>query len=510
MSGQHHGLHAVATGRHHGYGEKKNPGRHTSPQPGAIGSRLWRWLRDRLFRSRGPTTGAPGDARSLLWAHVALGFALVALSFLIAPEHANAVPSYTRQTGQPCTSCHMNFPELTPFGRAFKLGGYTLSTGEQTFPPISAAAITGFTHTDAPQPGGAAPHFGPNDNFSLEFASLYYAGKIFDNVGAFSQITYDGIGRTFSLDHTDIRYANTGSVANNDVVFGVTANDAPTVEDIYNTTTAFSFPFATAGLAPSPAAMTLFDSLPFQVGGLGAYVMVNNTVYGAFTLYKTFPHDFQRFAGISTSGEAEIDTVAPYWRLAVQREWDQHSLSAGTFGMVANTFPSRIKSAGTDQFVDVGLDAQYQFRGDPHSASFQASWTHEDQHLSASQALGFAANSSNALNVVKLKGSYLYQDTYGATVSYFTTFGTTDTGLYAPAPITGSANGKPDSNGWIFELDWLPFMHSPLELAPWAQTKLSLQYIFYNKFNGGTNNYDGFGRNASDNNTLFLSAWFTF
>ena len=461
-----------------------------------------------MWRKQGLTIDSPhGSVRS---GGVGLLFALLVLTLLALPWRAYAVPSYTRQTGQPCTSCHMNYPELTPFGRAFKLGGYTLSTGEQTFPPLSAVVQTGFTHTEAPQPGGAAPHFGPNDNFSLEIASLYYAGKIVDNVGAFSQITYDGIGRNFSLDHTDIRYANTASVGNNDVIFGITANDAPTVEDIYNTTTAFSFPFATAGLAPHPAAMTLFDSLPFQVGGVGTYAMLNNTVYGAFTLYKTFPHNFQRFAGISTSGEAEIDNVAPYWRLALQRDWDQHSLSAGTFGMFANTFPSRIHSAGTDRFLDIGFDAQYQFRGDPHSASFQASWDHEDQRLSASQALGFATNSSNTLNTVKLKASYLYQDTYGATLSYFSTFGTADTGLFAPAPITGSANGKPDSNGWIFELDWLPFMNSPLEFAPWAQTKLSLQYVAYNKFNGGSRNYDGFGRNASDNNTLFLLAWFAF
>jgi hypothetical protein len=29
-------------------------------------------------------------------------------------------------------------------------------------------------------------------------------------------------------------------------------------------------------------------------------------------------------------------------------------------------------------------------------------------------------------------------------------------------------------------------------------------------FNGGKNNYDGFGRNASNNNTVFLYAWLAF
>jgi hypothetical protein len=37
-----------------------------------------------------------------------------------------------------------------------------------------------------------------------------------------------------------------------------------------------------------------------------------------------------------------------------------------------------------------------------------------------------------------------------------------------------------------------------------------LQYTNYTKFNGASSNYDGNGRNAKDNNTLFLNAWFAF
>jgi hypothetical protein len=29
------------------------------------------------------------------------------------------------QTGLPCSACHIGFPQLTPFGRRFKLEGYT-------------------------------------------------------------------------------------------------------------------------------------------------------------------------------------------------------------------------------------------------------------------------------------------------------------------------------------------------------------------------------------------------
>jgi len=40
--------------------------------------------------------------------------------------------------------------------------------------------------------------------------------------------------------------------------------------------------------------------------------------------------------------------------------------------------------------------------------------------------------------------------------------------------------------------------------------KLSLQYTAYSKFNGGSSNYDGFGRNASDNNTAYALLWFAY
>ena len=42
-----------------------------------------------------------------------------------------AVPSFARQTGMACAACHTVFPELTPFGREFKLNGYVLDNIKQ-------------------------------------------------------------------------------------------------------------------------------------------------------------------------------------------------------------------------------------------------------------------------------------------------------------------------------------------------------------------------------------------
>ena len=443
--------------------------------------------------------------------------ALVCGYVLLGASSANALPSFARQTGQGCPICHTggNFPELTPFGRDFKLNGYTLSTGESDIPPLAVMLGTGFTNTRTGQPPEAAPRYGPNDNFALEFVSVFYGGKIIDNLGAFAQSTYSDTKMNYNWDNTDVRLTAPFELFDHDVVLGADFNNNPTVSDIYNTTPAFGFPFTSASLAPTPAASTLIEGhFAQQVTGLGAYSMVDDTLYSEFSLYRMLPKDTQRTFGIHPVGETEIESVAPYWRVALHRDWDVNSVEAGTYGLFANTFPGRVRDFGTDKFVDYGVDAQYQYITEHHYAGLYANFIHEDQTLGASQAAGVSANSSNSLNSLRLRGSYFYSQDwskYGFTVQYFRINGSKDTGLFTPSPIHGSANGSPDSNGWIFELDYLPFINTaPLSFWPWAQVKLSLQYVAFNKFNGATRNYDGFGRDASENNTLFLLAWFAF
>jgi len=120
------------------------------------------------------------------------------LAIGVSSHRAFSLPLYARQTGQPCATCHTAFLELTPFGRRFKLGGYTLGGGDWTGPPFAVMLqAPTYTHTEAGQEGGAAPHFGPNNNFAFQQASLFTGGRITDNLGAFIQGTYDGIARRF-------------------------------------------------------------------------------------------------------------------------------------------------------------------------------------------------------------------------------------------------------------------------------------------------------------------------
>jgi hypothetical protein len=53
---------------------------------------------------------------------------VTALLLMTLKPEAHAVPSYSRQTGLPCASCHFAPPELNAFGRKFKLDGYVFTT----------------------------------------------------------------------------------------------------------------------------------------------------------------------------------------------------------------------------------------------------------------------------------------------------------------------------------------------------------------------------------------------
>src|SRR5215470_15549344 len=129
---------------------------------------------------------------------------LTAINFIVMyPRRAVSLPLYARQTGQPCATCHTAFWELTPFGRRFKLGGYTLGGGDWQGPPFAVMLQPTFTNTQTAQPGGAGPGFGVNNNFVMQEMSLFTGGRITDNLGAFIQGTYGGVEHRFHWDNTD-------------------------------------------------------------------------------------------------------------------------------------------------------------------------------------------------------------------------------------------------------------------------------------------------------------------
>jgi len=465
------------------------------------------------------------------------GLLLLGLSALATP--ARAVPSFARQTGMACSACHTVFPELTPFGREFKLNGYVLDNLRQikgetmerretlslnAIPPLSVMAQISYSHTGAPLPDSSVSGALAKDGDLLfpDQLSFFYAGKIANDLGAFVQATYDGAADHFALDNTDIRYArylmaaepaepDTSSgqprtfAQRHDLLFGVTLNNNPTVQDVWNTTQAWGFPFASSSVVPTPVASSKLDSgagsLAQQVAGLGAYLWFDHALYAEISAYTeakpggAHPLD-------STQSEV-LNGLSPYWRVGYEYRWDRNSFFLGTYGLQASVYPGNgyALQGPTDKYTDVAADAQYQFIGDDHLVTVMTTYIHEDQRLDASFPLELAANVRDSLNTTKASLEYYYRRTIGGTVALFSTNGSADPLLY---PNDGSVNGSltavPDSRGYIVELDYVPFLN----------TKISMQYTDYTRFDGGTSDYNGAGRSASDNNTLYVLLWVSF
>ncbi len=433
---------------------------------------------------------------------------------LMTSTPAAALPSYAQQTGSPCTACHVGGfgPRLTEFGRQFKLNGYVWGDPKQDTLPLAGMIISSFTNTKKDQAGGAATHFGDNNNAAVDETSVFFAGRILPKLGAFIQATYDGIERKFGLDNVDIRYADQGSIGGKSLVYGVSLNNNPTVQDLWNTTPAWSHPFKSSGFAPTPGASTLIDGgLAQQVVGLTAYSMWDDFLYLEGGAYATQPRPAQSTLGINPSDESRIHGAAPYARASLQQTVGSQYFALGVFGLDAHGYPGRDKSEGTDHLRDLGADLSYQFDIDERSTiTAIGTFIRESQHLTASEALGLSNNTSNKLNTFKSNVAYYFDSTYGLTGGYFTSWGSVDTVTFAADPISGSRTQRPNSSGYIVEATYTPFGKADSWLAPWANLRLGLQYTGYTKFNGAKLNYDGSGRNASDNNTLFLFAWLAF
>lgn len=439
--------------------------------------------------------------RHLVYMMVFTGAAFTSLN-------ANALPSFARQTGMQCAACHTVFPELTPFGRQFKLRGFALGNGldEKKFPlSLPLAAVVMFTDTmtkNTNTPGAMSQDFPRDREGIVQTAGIYYGGKITDKSDALIQYNYDGIERKWGMEMFDMRYADSGSVGDKELIYGVTLNNSPTVSDIYNSTPMWSFPnVGSAAVMPMAGAMVDMK-LGSQVGGVSVYGLWDNLLYGEVALYRTAKTGAFRLLGLSVPTEDIINGYAPYWRLALQRETGAHSFSVGTYGMISKIYADPEDfSLGADRFKDMALDGQYQFIDGDHIFSTHATWIREKQEWNASFPMGMSSNPSTVLKTFRADVLYSFRRQWGGGLQYFLTRGDADDKLYNTGEaVMGSANGSPNSRGWVAQLDFLPQQN----------IKLALRYTAYNKFNGASSNYDGFGRDASDNNSLYLLSWFMF
>ena len=429
------------------------------------------------------------------------------LYLLLGLDHAYAIPSFARQTGLSCNACHSNPPELTAFGRDFKLKGYVLTdmtakdkVGNSTslllskYIPLSALILIADTAYQANQPASRNNTAG----FPQQL-SIFFAGGYASHFGGLAQITYTHTDDHFSMDNTDLRYANQGKLAGKDWWYGITLNNNPTVEDVWNSTPAWGFPWISTESGVSPIASPVINgALGQDVAGVGGYSMWDNHLYTDVTLYRS-EHAGGPAPVTGTNYQYNVSGTAPYWRAAWQQTFGANYLEVGTYGIYLNSFPDAI-SGPEDRYVDPSFDFQYERPFGANLLDAHGTYIYESSSLGATYSAGGATTKSNHLNILKLDSTYHWRNKYTATGALFSTTGNSDPLLYASAAVTGSNNGRPITSGYTAQFGYWPVQNIDISVA----------YTGYLKFNGAGTNYDGANRNASDNNTVYTALWLNF
>jgi hypothetical protein len=494
-----------------------------------------------------------GRSRRRIWPGSLIRAALVAVAGILLMQSAQALPIFARQTGQNCVSCHAGgqFPELTQYGRLFKLTGYTM--GDRVAVPLSAMGVLSLSKVaDTSKSDDPAGDFQKNGDPIFATGSIFTGGKVTDNLGAFVQVTYDNYagqatgpdgqpgrfqGHT-AADNMDFRFADRFIGPANDLIYGVSVNNNVSVSDPWNTAAAWMQYVP----VPSPTSSRFIDGTgPFpsyglgQVRGLNAYLYWNQTVYAELGAYATANKGFSFMStGTPDSQTSRLSGNNPYWRFALTHQYRAHNFMLGTSGMLAHVYDNGSDMSDPNnlgRIKSVGVDAQYQYILDPHTVTAQIAFMRQTINYSANTIANAAspyflsdgvtpvaaANPSDVTNTLRAKVSYIYQAKYGGSLSFFNLTGTTNTlnqtsGFDTNGQITstdplgtgitstrvsGNLSGNPATRGYTYEAFWLPIQN----------VRVGVQYTMYDKFNGATDNYDGFGRNARDNNSLFLYVW---
>ncbi len=465
---------------------------------------------------------------------------------LVMSANAWALPSFARQTGWSCATCHTSFPQLTPMGRMFKLMGYTtenlqpqqkidakvgnvvhlllprisqfsvfvqasdthVAGGQQMLdatPRTATAMING-----KPTPIGAV---GRNNNIEApQQVSLFYAGEITPHVGDFLHITYNGQSGGFAFDDSSIVRAQAWKLGlHNTLITGVDVNNTPSATDLWNTSPDWQAPFFTSNYTAAGAVPTTFiGSSPgaaFPLIGLGAYaadiVGANraNWFYVEADAYNnsegngTAPNLGGFFEGGSNSLFGQLAGTAPYFRFAYQHDWSDWNWEVGTYDMWSRVYASPISSQ-VDRFYDYDLDSQLQWLdiNDNNNVTVRANLIHEDANFAAG-----ALNTSQThgqLNTFNLNATYWYHDEYAAQGGFQDVTGTANSSFWG-GNIYTSANGSPNTTDEWVEASYLP----------WWNTRLSVRYTMFNKFRGLTGNN---GVSPSKFNTIELLAWIAY
>jgi len=170
---------------------------------------------------------------------------VVALLSLV-PSSSYAIPAFSRQYGTSCATCHVDFPKLNDFGKAFKDAGFKFPKDDETFikiPPVmlgAPAQAEMWPHTifpgtipgsipiglrynqffqvtssnrnnfNAQLPSGTVGTFIPQTDFQTGFFSIFTAGNFGSDIAFWvdDDISVSGANANGGLGDAYLRFVN--------------------------------------------------------------------------------------------------------------------------------------------------------------------------------------------------------------------------------------------------------------------------------------------------------------
>ena len=486
------------------------------------------------------------------------------LGGLAISANAWAVPSFSRQTGWSCATCHTSYPQLTPMGRIFKLMGYTTTNLQPQqkveakvgnvvhllLPRISQFSIfvqASDTHvaggqqllgvnarTAVNKKGKPIGAVGGNNNLEVpQQVSLFYAGEVTPHVGDFLHITYNGQDGTFAFDDSSIVRAQAWKLGlHNTLITGVDVNNTPSATDLWNTSPDWQAPFFTSNYtAEGEVPTTFIGSSPgaaFPLIGLGAYAADIVGPNRANWFYaEADAYDNSEGIGAGPNSGVISEGGGNQYTLNNSSSCVADSADCVAFGQLAGTAPylrlayqhdwsdwnwevgtydmwSRVyaspTSSAVDRFYDYDLDSQLQWLDINDNSNVTVR-----ANLIHEDAR-FAADDVGPTSGSSLTHGQLNTFNLNATYWYHDEYGAQG----GFQDVTGTANSNfwggniyTSANGSPNTTDeWVEASY-----LPWWNTRLSVRYTVFNKFRGLTGNN---GVSPSKFNTIELLAWIAY
>ena len=173
---------------------------------------------------------------------------LVLVLVLFATRESRAIPAFSRMYGTSCSTCHIDFPKLNDFGKAFKDAGFKFPKDDESMikippvmlgapanaelwphaiwpgvipglPPIGLRYNTYFQYTSTNRtnfnqllPPGAVAPFIPTTDFQTGFFSIFTAGNFGSDIAFWvdDDISVSGANANGGLGEAYLKFVNVG------------------------------------------------------------------------------------------------------------------------------------------------------------------------------------------------------------------------------------------------------------------------------------------------------------